>query len=148
MTQKGQKQKPQQLQQEARIEYITQNMLYLTQEEIADNLGVSRKTICRDLNTWYDNKGFKDFIISQFLENYGKAKTQEKPIKLLDRIITMFKYLPPETATEAYTEMRLTWNLDKLKYLQQNGSSQNNKETQYTSQQKEVEDKEEIEEET
>lgn len=125
MTQTKQTYEKSEMKQEARLEYIAANGIFMTQEELAENLGVSRSTIKRDLQTWYDTNGFKQFIIGEFLENYGKAKRQEKPIKLLDRTITMFKYLPPETAQEAINEIKLSWNLDKLKYLNKDKTTPN-----------------------
>ena len=113
-----------QLKQQARQKYIEENMLYMTQEELAKALNVDRSTIRRDLETWYNNKGFRQFIIAQFIENYGKAKTQEKPIKLLDRIITMFKYLPQEDIEEAI-DRTYTWDLSKANQLKQQLTKEN-----------------------
>ena len=111
MSQKTQTPKTIQVKQEARIEYITKHMLFKTQEELAKDLKVSRKTIGRDLTSWYDTNGFKDFILAEFLENYGKAKLTEKPIKLLDRIITMFKHLPPQQQHELEEQIKISFNL-------------------------------------
>ena len=108
--------------QKARLQYISENGIYQTQTQMAQSLKVSRSTIQRDLEVWYDTNGFKQLIIAKFLENYGKAERTEKPIKLLDRIITMFKYLPVHTQAELSKDILVSFNLEDKYSVSDEGS--------------------------
>ena len=72
--------------QKARLDYIEENIIFLTQEELATELNVSRKTIQRDIDKWKQKGGYQRFLTKEFFELYGKEK-RENPSKALDRIL-------------------------------------------------------------
>jgi transcriptional antiterminator len=76
------------LRQKERLAYIEANLIFKTQEEIAEDLQVSRKTIERDLDKWKRRGGMRRFLIKEFFELYGKEKL-ENTSKALDRIVTL-----------------------------------------------------------
>jgi biotin operon repressor len=76
------------LRQNERIAYIEANLIFKTQEEMAHELGISRKTINRDLERWRNRGGLKRFLIKEFFELYGKEKITDTS-KALDRIVTL-----------------------------------------------------------
>ena len=47
------------LRQKARLETIEKNILFLTQEELAKQCGVDRRTIARDIDKWRLKGGSK-----------------------------------------------------------------------------------------
>lgn len=98
--------------QEARLQFISENSLFMSQEEMAKDLKVSRSTIQRDLEAWYDTGRFKQLIVGKFLHHLGKAEREEKSIKILDRIIIMFKYLPAHTSSDLVKDILVSFNLD------------------------------------
>jgi hypothetical protein len=80
--------------QKARTEYIEQNILYKTTTDIAEECGVSRRTIERDISKWKKKGGFDKFLDREFFSLYGKEKLTN-PSRALDRIITlMIRRLP------------------------------------------------------
>jgi DNA-binding Lrp family transcriptional regulator len=60
----------------------------MTQEELAKECGVDRRTIERDIEKWRRKGGFKRFLIKEFFELYGKEKLQN-PSLALNRIMTL-----------------------------------------------------------
>jgi DNA-binding Lrp family transcriptional regulator len=76
------------LRQNERIAYIEANLIFQTQEEMAKELGISRKTINRDLERWRNRGGLKRFLLKEFFELYGKEKIRDTS-KALDRIVTL-----------------------------------------------------------
>jgi transcriptional antiterminator len=71
-----------------RIAYIEANLIFKTQEEMATELNISRKTICRDLTKWKANGGFDRFLHREFFELYGIEKRKDTS-RALDRIVTL-----------------------------------------------------------
>ncbi len=76
------------LRQKARLQTIEKNILFMSQEELAQQCNVDRKTIQRDIEKWRKNGGFKRFLIKEFFELYGKEKL-ENPSLALNRIMTL-----------------------------------------------------------
>lgn len=76
------------LRQTARLKTIEQNILYMSQEALAEECGVDRKTIQRDIEKWRRKGGFKRFLIKEFFELYGKERLQN-PSLALNRIMTL-----------------------------------------------------------
>ena len=76
------------LRQTARLLTIEKNILYMTQEELAETCGVDRKTIQRDIEKWRRKGGFKKFLIKEFFELYSKEKLTN-PSLALNRIMTL-----------------------------------------------------------
>jgi len=74
------------IRQTERLEYIEKNILFKTQEEIAKDLQVTKKTIYRDIAKWKSKGGFEQFLETEFFELYGIEK-RENPSRALDRII-------------------------------------------------------------
>ena len=79
-----------------RIAYIEANIIFKTQEEMATELNISRKTICRDLTKWKLNGGFDRFLNREFFELYGIEKRKDTS-RALDRIVTLMIRRNPET---------------------------------------------------
>ena len=76
------------LRQTARLQTIEKNIIYMTQEELAESCGVDRKTIQRDIEKWRKKGGFKRFLVKEFFELYGKEKLTN-PSLALNRIMTL-----------------------------------------------------------
>lgn len=76
------------LRQKHRLQTIERNILFMSQEELAQECGVDRKTIQRDIEKWRKNGGFKKFLIKEFFELYGKEKLQN-PSLALNRVMTL-----------------------------------------------------------
>lgn len=87
------------IRQKERLLYIEKNLLFQTQEELAEELHVSRKTVQRDIEKWKAKGGFKRFLIKEFFELYGQEKVRD-PSQALNRIMT---FLIREEAKEALT---------------------------------------------
>jgi DNA-binding Lrp family transcriptional regulator len=71
-----------------RIAYIEKNIIFQTQDDIATELKVSRKTVVRDLAKWKANGGFDRFLQREFFELYGIEKRKDTS-RALDRIVTL-----------------------------------------------------------
>ena len=92
---------------------------------MAAKLKVHRRTIARDLQHWQQTGGLTRWGLKEFFHLYSKAKLTEKPLKLLDRVITLItKLTPADQREETIQEIKLTWNLDKLKYLDKDKEKQ------------------------
>ena len=89
------------IRQKERLQYIEKNLLFQTQEEIAEALNVARKTIQRDIEHWKNKGGFKHFLIKEFFELYGQEKRQN-PSLALNRIMTLL--LREEAKQDTQTE--------------------------------------------
>lgn len=74
------------IRQNQRIEYIEKNLIYQTQEEIAQELGVTKKTIYRDIAKWKAKGGLNQWLEKEFFELYGKEKLKD-PSAALNRIM-------------------------------------------------------------
>jgi DNA-binding XRE family transcriptional regulator len=72
----------------ARMQKVEQNIIYMTQEELAKECGVDRRTIERDIEKWRRKGGFKRFLVKEFFELYGKEKLVN-PSLALNRIMTL-----------------------------------------------------------
>jgi biotin operon repressor len=80
------------MRQKLRQAYISKNILFESQEELAKACGVDRKTIQRDIQKWKQDGGFANFLNKEFFELYSKEKIT-KPSKALDRVMyLMSKY--------------------------------------------------------
>ena len=79
-----------------RIAYIEKNLIFQSQEEMATELNVTRKTIQRDILKWKANGGFDRFLHSEFFELYGIEKRKDTS-RALDRIITLMIRRIPES---------------------------------------------------
>jgi hypothetical protein len=82
-----------------RITYIEKNLIFKTQEEMATELNVARKTIQRDLTKWKASGGFDRFLQREFFELYGIEKRKDTS-RALDRIITLMIRRNPEIETK------------------------------------------------
>jgi len=111
LTQKGQIQQVSQERHQARLQFIEQNILVMSQEDMAKILKVDRSTIKRDIKTWRDNGGMADFTYTEFFYQYGKARTQEKPIKLVDRLLQLIKTLPDTKQEQLEEQIKISFNL-------------------------------------
>ncbi len=70
----SQKENPKQIP-EARLEIIKRGLLEgRTQEEMADESGVSRKTINRDVRKWELSGGYEDWTRRMFKEQYSELR--------------------------------------------------------------------------
>lgn len=69
-----------------RLKYIEKNIIFQTQQEIAQACGVNRSTIRRDIDKWRKRGGYRHFLIKEFFELYGKERATN-PSRALDRII-------------------------------------------------------------
>jgi hypothetical protein len=110
---------------EARIKYIEANMLFMTQEEMAEHLKVSRMTISRDMVRWTNEGGLRRLLVAEFLYHYGKAKRETKnPLKLLDRIITILikSGLPKPLEEAIQRDIAVTFNLPEKYNITPNGT--------------------------
>jgi DNA-binding XRE family transcriptional regulator len=76
------------LRQQLRLQTIEKNILFMTQEEIAKECGVDRRTIERDIEKWRTKGGFKRFLVKEFFELYSKEKLVN-PSLALNRIMTL-----------------------------------------------------------
>lgn len=72
----------------ARMQIVEKNIIFMTQEELAKECGVDRRTIERDIEKWRKKGGFKRFLVKEFFELYGKEKLQN-PSLALNRIMTL-----------------------------------------------------------
>ena len=79
----------------ARIQYIEENILYKTLDEIAADCNVNPRTIDRDILKWKLKGGFDKFLDREFFMLYGKEKLTN-PSRALDRIITLMIRRVPE----------------------------------------------------
>jgi hypothetical protein len=79
-----------------RIAYIENNIIFQSQEDMATELKVTRKTIQRDLLKWKANGGFDRFLHKEFFELYGIEKRKDTS-RALDRIVTLMIRRIPET---------------------------------------------------
>jgi len=105
------------LRQSARLKHIAQNILFKTQEEIAKDCGVDRKTIQRDIEKWKQKGGFSRFLIKEFFELYGKER-HINPSKALDRIMWMLaRYGAFDTITKARRNKSVTTLLRKYREI-------------------------------
>lgn len=84
----------------ARMQIVEKNIIYMTQEELAQQCGVDRRTIERDIEKWRSKGGFKRFLIKEFFELYGKEKLVN-PSLALNRIMTL---LLREESTQTSSE--------------------------------------------
>ena len=88
-----------------RLEYIEKNILYQTQQEIADELHVTRKTIQRDIIKWKNSPRFTNFLNKEFFHLYALEK-QQNPSKALDRIMfLMTKYDAPNRKVKSHANV-------------------------------------------
>ena len=76
------------LRQTTRLQTIEKNIIFMSQEELAQTCGVDRKTIQRDIEKWRRKGGFKKFLIKEFFELYGQEK-RVNPSLALNRIMTL-----------------------------------------------------------
>ena len=76
------------LRQKLRLQTIEQNILFMTQDEIAKECGVDRRTIERDIEKWRKRGGFKRFLVKEFFELYGQEK-RVNPSLALNRIMSL-----------------------------------------------------------
>jgi biotin operon repressor len=76
------------LRQKARLQTIAKNIIFMSQEELATECGVDRRTIERDIEKWRKKGGFKRFLVKEFFELYGKEKLIN-PSLALNRIMTL-----------------------------------------------------------
>lgn len=74
------------LNQKNRMDYIEQNILFKTLDEIAQDCNVNPRTIDRDIQKWKDKGGFDRFLQKEFFELYGIEKRQN-PSAALNRIM-------------------------------------------------------------
>ena len=65
------------LRQKAGLQTIEKNILFMTQEELAEECGVDRKTIQRDIEKWRVKGGFKRFLVKEFFEQLKDQLKQE-----------------------------------------------------------------------
>jgi DNA-binding XRE family transcriptional regulator len=76
------------LRQQARLQTIEKNILFMTQEDLAKECGVDRRTIERDIEKWRKKGGFKRFLVKEFFELYGQEK-RVNPSLALNRIMSL-----------------------------------------------------------
>jgi hypothetical protein len=90
----------------ARIQYIEQNILFKTLDEIATECRVNPRTIDRDIVKWKSKGGFDRFLDKEFFTLYGQEKLQN-PSRALDRIVTLMIRRVPELETKAEAPHKL-----------------------------------------
>ena len=101
------------LRQTARLQTIEKNILFMTQEELAEACNVDRKTIQRDIDKWRSKGGFKKFLIKEFFELYSKEKLVN-PSLALNRVMALLLREEAKQAPDQIVNININSQVNEL----------------------------------
>jgi len=88
----------------------------LSHEQIAANCGVTRRTIERDLDSWYESGEFETWLKAEFVELYEYVRTANPTIafkelaRLMGKMVTRKAEIKTEDTITEHKEVRIKFD--------------------------------------